>query len=288
MATIITSFDPTQTATGNFSCGLVNGGWLFIHNESPLTMLFDLGTARGTVLVSSDAVRCVKVGIGTDRITYQRVSQLVQPTNALLSRVYAEAYQESEWTGGEGYWPLSGPLYQERVIALPMLNISKQPNRVTMPTDTQASPVAAQVLANPVFVGTAGTNGFASVFSVEVQPVTVGECTVALGFTLLDAGGAITTFITPFGYYDISRAGQFGPTQGVYESFVTPRYVTMPSYGASDSKLAVYYYLFDGYGGMAVDISVNWSLMNASAVGLTNILPPAAYGQFPSNNQATF
>lgn len=287
MAIIVSSIDPSHQTSGSFSCGLVNGGWLFVHNESAYAVLFDLGVNRGSVLASSNTVRCISVGLSTDIIKYTVISQAIQPTNAPVNRVYAEAYQPSEWSGGEQYWPLSSPILQQRNVSLPMMNISKQANRITLASDTQVTPLAAQKLLNGASAGSAGTNGFASIFSVEAQPVTVGQCTLALGVMILDGGGAITNVITPFGYYDISRAGQFGPTQGVYESFVTPRYVTT-SYASGDSSVVIYYYLFDGYGGMTIDLSVNWSLMNASTFGLTSIVPPSAYGQFSGFNITPF
>lgn len=288
MATIIASFDPTvgTGGTGNFNTGLTNGGWLFIHNESPISMLFDLGVNRGNVMVAAQFLRVVKIGIGTDSIKYQTVAQYIQPTNSLLSRVYAEAYQPEEWTGGEMYVPLAGPLYQERIISLPMLTLARGPNRIVLPTDTQGGPLAAQVLAPGANAGTAGTGCFEAIYSVEIQPLTVGECTIALGVCHLTSGGALNGgFITPFGYYDVARAGQFGPFQPVNEVFTTPRYIT-DAYIANDSRVAIYYYLFDGYGGMTVDISVSWSVCNASSFGLTSITPPGEYGSFLSNSRS--
>lgn len=238
-------------------------------------------------MVAAQHLRCIHIGISTDLIKYQTVSQYIQPLNSVFSRVYAEAYQETEWSGGEFYVPLSGPLYQPREITLPMLTISRQPNRVILPADTQVAPLAAQKLLNSGGAGTAGTSGFAAIYSVELLPVSVGRCTVALGVMILDGGGAITSFITPFGYYDVSSAGQFGPSLSVQESFSTPRYVTT-AYNSGDSTVWVYYYLFDGYGGMTVDLCVHWSLTNASQLGMTTITPPTEYGLFTSNSRIVF
>jgi len=290
VATIIASFDPTNpnVATGKFDTGLQNGGWLMIHNESPISMLFDLGINRGNVMVAAQHLRCVHVGISTSAVKYQTVSQYIQPTNAILSRVYAEAYQPDEWSGGEFYTPLAGPLYQERIIALPMVTLSKGPTRIVLPANTQANPAAGQFLPTTLSAGTVGTGAFEAIYSVEIYPVTVGQCTIALGVCHLDSGFNINgSVMTPFGYYDVSRAGQFGPTQPVAITYSTPLYMN-DGWVAGDSSVGIYYYLFDGYGGMTVDIKVGWSVTNASSFGLTSITPPAEYGTFLSNSRSVF
>lgn len=107
MATVINPFNPSTTPSGQFTIGLVNGGWLFVHNESPVILQFQAGINAGPVLVTAYAARCFSVAIGTATVTYKTLAQVQDPTQAPISQVYVEGYDPNEWTGGELFTALS-------------------------------------------------------------------------------------------------------------------------------------------------------------------------------------
>ncbi len=107
MAAFIAPFDPSLAASGTFPVQLVNGGWLFIHNESPIELSFQVGTMGAPVLVPAYVARCFPAALNTSLVSWKREGIIAGAGQAPISQVFGEQYAPNEWGGGELYVPLS-------------------------------------------------------------------------------------------------------------------------------------------------------------------------------------
>jgi hypothetical protein len=106
VADFIQPFDPTVTSSGFFDCSLKNGGWLIVHNESPIELQLSSGSTLAAFLVAAYTIRAKKIPLNVSRITWLQAGNISGGGQAPISLVFAEACAPDEWTGGEIYLPL--------------------------------------------------------------------------------------------------------------------------------------------------------------------------------------
>lgn len=276
MASIITPFDPTTATSGQFNIGLVSGGWLFIHNLSPAVLKMSVSVNQGAFLVPAYSARCFHMPIASDLVKWTQLALVLSQTvNAPVSSVFAEAYDPSEWLGGEGFWPLSYQLNQPRMVSVPMPGpqwyhgkcvLGNNVNDVVDSGQTRILLSAANITNNKANL---------YIYDFVAEPQSVGWCYASFQAQFVDSGlnplgGTFDLFKCTF-----SRAGVFGPTDAYRMTQPAPTAYEAGTLPANSFAIKFYWTLLDGYGGMQITTRMH------AGLDLTNGTGAADFGNWP-------